>query len=114
MKESESLLRAIDETLENYKVSSIPKIWKIDINCRKKLLDLMLLFSKSAKQELMIKLEEIGFINLSRLSDREKRVIKSRFFEFYTLEDVSKEIGVPKSRIRVIEESGLVKIYGEN
>lgn len=45
------------------------------------------------------------------LTDREKRVLKARFFESMTIEEVSREFGlVSRNRIRQIEDKALRKL----
>lgn len=65
-----------------------------------------LIFDQIYKSELIIQLREI----LNTLTERERAVIKYRFFGPYTLEETGKIFGVARERIRQIEAIALRKL----
>ena len=47
---------------------------------------------------------------LSTLTEREEKVLRMRFHEEMTLDNVAKELGVTRERIRVVEHKALLKL----
>lgn len=50
---------------------------------------------------------------LSKLNDREKKIIALRFFKGKTQVEVSKEIGISQAQVSRLEKGALAKVKGE-
>jgi RNA polymerase sigma factor (sigma-70 family) len=104
----------IEKILEPWRISKKPRLWKIDIKGRNVLILKMEKEIREQRREAVKKrmrlLEELGIINLSMLTPRERAILKLRFFECKNLEEVGQEFEVTRERIRQLEMKAIEKI----
>lgn len=67
-------------------------------------------FVRQSKREWAHYMLELGIIDFSDFSEREQAILRGRFIDLKTLEEVGKDFGVTRDRIRQIEAKLLLRI----
>jgi len=114
-KELEQIKIEIACLWEQRRLSGRTKLWKFD-RIGKSALEF--LTEELIRERIRIyakRLNEYGIIMLEELSPREKKVLTMRFLELRSLEEVGKEFGVTRERIRQLEFKAIEKLgVGKN
>ena len=106
----EEIYKKIEKVWERYRLSGKKKLWKIDIAGWNEQGLLIGELIREHKREFAKKLQEFGLIDLRDLIPREQKVLWMRFMEFKTYEEVGKEFGVTRERVRQIEIKALERL----
>ena len=110
----EEIYKKIEELWERHRLSGVKKLWKFDIAGWHEQGLLIRELLRADKIEYLERLGEFGLVRLNDLSPREQKVLTMRFLELKNLEEVGKEFGVTRERIRQIEMKAIEKLTYRN
>ena len=103
----------IEDLWKRYRLPDRRAFWKIDIAGRREQESLVYELIKKHRKEFIQEIEDYGLINLRDLSDREQKILRMRFMELKTYEEIGREFDVTRERIRQIEQKALNKLKGD-
>ena len=107
------IYKKIDELWEKHRLSMRPKLWRFDIVGHNELNILIGELIRIKKKDYLRQIYEQGLFAWRDLMPKEQKVLELRFIEFKNLEEVGKEFGVTRERVRQMEARALEKLTNE-
>ena len=109
--ELKKLYKEREVFIEKYRLSSRPKMYKLNNQAIIDLWNLTEKLIREHKKEYINRVRELGLLNaIDDLTPREQKVLKMRFLEFKNLEEVGNEFGVTRECIRQLEFKAFEKL----
>lgn len=100
----------VEQLLEKYRVSSKPLKFSFGKEGRDELSSLIYEITREESIRYSHKLVDFGLINIKFLTPREQFVLKRRFLEKKTYDDIAKSMSVTRERIKQIEAKALERV----
>ena len=103
-------MKELDYFWDKNKTSERPKVWTFKNDTKKEHTEIIIKLFIEYGSEYCKVLEHLGIINLNCLKKREREIIRMRFFERRSLEDVGKHFNIIRERVRHLEVKAIDKL----
>lgn len=103
-------IKEIDSLWDKHKTNKRPKVWTFKNDAKKEHIEMVVKLFVEYGSEYCKVLEYLGIINLNCLEEKERKILKMRFFERRSLEDVGKHFNISRERVRNLEARAITKL----